>query len=51
MATVILLSSKGTTVPLRLITRNCPGAVADSRVGLGFSSVRSWSGRDFFLFY
>ena len=28
MATVILLASKGTTVPLRLMTRNCPGAVA-----------------------
>ena len=50
MATVILLSSKGTTVPLRLITRNCPGAVADSRVGLGFLASQ-WSGRDVFLFY
>jgi hypothetical protein len=39
MATVILLSSKGTTVPLRLMTRNWPGAVADNRVGLGFSRV------------
>jgi hypothetical protein len=28
MATEILLISKGTTVPLRFITRNCPGAVA-----------------------
>jgi len=39
MATVILLSSKGTTVPLRLMTRSWPGAVADSLVGLGFSRV------------
>ena len=39
MATVILESSKGTTVPLRLITRSCPGAVADKRVGFGFSRV------------
>ena len=28
MATEILLASKGTTVPLRLMTRNWPGAVA-----------------------
>ena len=31
MATDILLSSKLVTVPLRLMTRNCPGAVACSR--------------------
>ena len=35
MATDILLSSNGTTVPLRLITRICPGAVAAIRVWLG----------------
>ena len=35
MATDILLSSNGTTVPLRLITRICPGAVAAMRVWLG----------------
>ena len=35
IATEILLSSKGTTVPLRLITRICPGAVAAIRVWLG----------------
>ena len=34
MATDMLLSSKGTTVPLRLMTRNCPGAVAAKRVAL-----------------
>jgi hypothetical protein len=28
MATEILLASKGTTVPLRLMTRSWPGAVA-----------------------
>jgi len=35
MATDILLSSNGTTVPLRFITRICPGAVAAMRVWLG----------------
>ena len=32
MATDILLSSNETTVPLRFMTRICPGAVAASRV-------------------
>ena len=39
MATVILLSSNGTTVPFRLMTLSCPGAVAESLVGLGVSLV------------
>ena len=39
MATEILLSSKGTTVPLRLITRICPGAVAAMRVWLGVPEI------------
>ena len=39
MATDILLSSKGTTVPLRLITRICPGAVAAMRVWLGVPEI------------
>ena len=39
MATDILLSSNGTTVPLRLITRICPGAVAAMRVWLGVPEI------------
>ncbi|MFT6275542.1 MAG: hypothetical protein ACJAZ0_001641 [Halioglobus sp.] len=39
MATEILLSSKGTTVPFRFITRICPGAVAAIlALTLGFAS-------------
>ena len=41
IATEILLISNGTTVPLRLITRICPGAVAAM---LALTLVFSWAG-------
>ena len=41
IATVILLVSKGTTVPLRLMTRICPGAVA-AMLALTVALSRVW---------